>query len=86
MTTRYALRDDQWARMEHLLPGRVGHVGGTARDIVRLARCIKSAVADRFKIALRPEPVFVGFDADPDIEPELFRITRHFTPAQASIR
>src|SRR5437588_2688893 len=32
MTTRYALRDDQWARMEHLLPGRVGHVGGTARD------------------------------------------------------
>jgi len=32
MTTRYALRDDPWARMEHLLPGRVGPVGGTARD------------------------------------------------------
>jgi len=32
MTRRYALRDDQWARMEPLLPGRVGHVGGTARD------------------------------------------------------
>ncbi len=32
MTRRYALRDDQWARMEHLLPGRVGDVGGTARD------------------------------------------------------
>jgi len=32
MTRRYALRDDQWARMEALLPGRVGHVGGTARD------------------------------------------------------
>ena len=31
-TRRYGLRDDQWARMEHLLPGRVGHVGGTARD------------------------------------------------------
>jgi transposase len=29
---RYALRDDQWARMEYLLPGRVGYVGGTARD------------------------------------------------------
>jgi len=26
------LRDDQWARIEHLLPGRVGHAGGTARD------------------------------------------------------
>ncbi len=32
MTRRYALRDDQWAQMEHLLPGRVGYVGGTARD------------------------------------------------------
>ena len=32
VTRRYGLRDDQWARMEHLLPGRVGHVGGTARD------------------------------------------------------
>jgi transposase len=32
VTRRYGLRDDQWARMEHLLPGRVGYVGGTARD------------------------------------------------------
>ena len=32
VTRRYGLRDDQWARMEHLLPGRAGHVGGTARD------------------------------------------------------
>ena len=32
MTRRYGLRDDQWARMAGLLPGRVGHVGGTARD------------------------------------------------------
>ena len=32
MTRRYGLRDDQWARIESLLPGRVGHVGGTARD------------------------------------------------------
>ena len=29
---RYALRDDQWVRIEGLLPGRVGHVGVTARD------------------------------------------------------
>src|SRR5688500_6779182 len=29
---RYALRDDQWARIEGLLPGRVGHDEGTARD------------------------------------------------------
>ena len=32
MPKRYALRDDQWERIKHLLPGRVGHVGGTAKD------------------------------------------------------
>src|SRR3954469_16549066 len=32
MTRRYGLRDDQWARMAALLPGRVGHVGGAAPD------------------------------------------------------
>lgn len=29
---RYALRDDQWERIKNFLPGRVGHVGGTATD------------------------------------------------------
>ena len=29
---RYGLRDDQWERIKDLLPGRAGHVGGTARD------------------------------------------------------
>ena len=29
---RYALRDDQWARIEDLLPGRAGCVGVTAKD------------------------------------------------------
>jgi len=32
MTRRYALRDDQWERSKDFLPGRVGHVGGTAAD------------------------------------------------------
>ncbi|WP_334472667.1 IS5 family transposase [Arsenophonus sp. PmNCSU2021_1] len=32
MTRRYALRDDQWARIETFLPGRKGHVGMTARN------------------------------------------------------
>ena len=27
---RYGLRDDQWERIKDLLPGRKGHVGGTA--------------------------------------------------------
>jgi transposase len=32
MARWYGLRDDQWVRIEAVLPGRVGHVGGTARD------------------------------------------------------
>ncbi len=32
MTRRYALRDDQWGRLERLLPGREETVGVTARD------------------------------------------------------
>ena len=31
-TRRCALRDDQWERIKDELPGRVGHVGVTARD------------------------------------------------------
>ena len=29
---RYGLRDDQWDRIAGMLPGRIGHVGATARD------------------------------------------------------
>ncbi len=29
---RYGMRDDQWQRIEGLLPGREGHVGVTAKD------------------------------------------------------
>jgi transposase len=29
---RYGLRDDQWERIQDLLPGREGHVGVTAAD------------------------------------------------------
>ena len=29
---RFALRDDQWQRIKDMLPGREGHVGGTAAD------------------------------------------------------
>jgi UDP-N-acetylmuramate dehydrogenase len=41
--------------------------GATARDVIRLARSIKRAVIDRFGVALRPEPVFVGFADDSDV-------------------
>ena len=32
MTRRYALTDAQWKRIEHLLPGRAGHVGRPAAN------------------------------------------------------
>ena len=40
MTRRYALRDDQWERIQDLLPGREGHVGGTAKDNRRFVEAV----------------------------------------------
>jgi len=42
--------------------------GATARDVLRFATRIKRGVLDRFGISLRPEPVFVGFGRDDDLE------------------
>jgi UDP-N-acetylmuramate dehydrogenase len=44
----------------------VNRGGATAGDVLRLATAIKKEVLDRFEIALRPEPVFVGLADDPD--------------------
>ena len=41
MTQRYGLRDDQWVRIAPLLPGRVGHVGGTAADNRRFVDAVR---------------------------------------------
>jgi UDP-N-acetylmuramate dehydrogenase len=46
----------------------VNRGGATAGDVIHLARGIKTAVLDRFGVALHPEPIFVGFDGDPDVE------------------
>ena len=46
----------------------VNRGGATARDMLRLAKRIKQQVADRFGVCLVPEPIFVGFDRDPDVE------------------
>ena len=42
---RYALRDNQWDRIKDILPGREGHVGGTAAD----NRLFVEAVLFRFR-------------------------------------
>ena len=46
----------------------VNQGGATAGDVLRLATTVKRGVADRFGVWLRPEPVFVGFNAHPDVE------------------
>lgn len=45
----------------------VNRGGASAREVLDLAIRIKRQVLDRFGIALRPEPVFVGFGDDPDV-------------------
>lgn len=45
----------------------VNRGGATARDVVRFASMVKRGVAERFGVWLRPEPIFVGFHADPDV-------------------
>jgi UDP-N-acetylmuramate dehydrogenase len=42
--------------------------GATAADVLRLAGTVKRAVGERFGVSLRPEPVFVGFHGNPDVE------------------
>jgi transposase len=46
---RYALRDDQWDRIKDFLPGREGHVGGTAAD----NRLFVEAVLYRYRAGIR---------------------------------
>ena len=48
MTRRYALRDDQWERIKHLLPGREGTVGVTAKD----KRLFVEAVLYRYRAGI----------------------------------
>jgi len=46
----------------------VNRGGATAADVLRLATAVKRGVADRFGVWLRPEPVFVGFGSNQDVE------------------
>ena len=46
---RFGLRDDQWERIKHLLPGREGSVGVTAAD----NRLFVEAVLYRYRTGCR---------------------------------
>jgi transposase len=56
---RFGLRDDQWDRIKDILPGRVGHVGGTAPD----NRLFVEAVLYRFRTGMpwRDLPARFGY-------------------------
>lgn len=58
MNRRYALTDRQWAQIQDLLPGRVGHVGAPAKD----NRLFVDAVLYRYRagIAWRDLPERFG--------------------------
>ena len=70
---RYALRDDQWMKIKDFLPGREGHVGGTAPDnrlfvdavIYRYRRRCESGVFARvFEILARDaDSEYVSLDS-----------------------
>ena len=57
---RYALRDDQWDRIEDILPGREGHVGGTAADIACLSKPLSSGFAPASLGAIWPSALATG--------------------------
>ena len=58
MPRRYGLRNHQWDRLKDMLPGRKGHVGGTAKD----NRLFVEAVLYRYRagIAWRDLPERFG--------------------------
>src|SRR5436190_23098652 len=47
---RFGLHNDHWGRIKDVLPGREGHVGGTADD----SRLLVEAVLYRFRTGCRP--------------------------------
>ena len=57
MTRRYALRDDQWERLQDLRPGRAGSVGVTARD----NRLFVEAVLYRYRAGIPWRDLPEGF-------------------------
>src|SRR5258707_9540505 len=52
---RFGLRDDQWDRIKDILPGREGHVGGTAPD----NRLFVEAILYQFRTHRHPCPLAV---------------------------
>ena len=57
---RYALRDDQWDRIKDFLPGREGHVGGTAADNRLFVEAVLTDIEPAFLGAICPSVSGIG--------------------------
>ena len=77
---RFGLRDDQWDRIKDILPGREGHVGGTAPD----NRLFVEAILYRFTTGI-PWRDLPASDADNEymmIDATIVRAHQHSAGAQ----
>src|SRR3954451_5607011 len=66
---RCSVRDDQWARIQDLLPGRVGHVGRTAKD----NRLVVEAVLYRFRTGVPWRDLPERFGCGVKVQPRFSR-------------
>ena len=57
---RYALRDDHWDRIKDILPGREGHVGGTAADNRLFVEPFSSGFEPASRGGIRPSASATG--------------------------
>src|SRR5215210_4270865 len=57
---RYGVRDDQWARIQDLLPGPVGHVGRTDTDNRLFVEAVLSRCRTGVPWRALPEPFGCG--------------------------
>lgn len=54
---RHALRDDQWIKIKDFLPGREGHVGGTAADNRLFVNAVIYPYAPKLLVGKEPLPL-----------------------------
>jgi len=47
----------------------VNRGGATAADLLKLKNLVQAKVRDAFAIELEPEPVFVGFSTESNLDP-----------------
>jgi transposase len=78
---RFGLRDDQWHRIKDILPGRKGHVGGTAAD----NRLFVEAVLYRFRTGVPWRDLPARFGHWKSVHATIVRAHQHNAGAQKKV-